>query len=218
MAPRLDITEDSCRIDFSSLCGKNDYAMLTGGYDRKKTSALLWSIPDDDIRIFVKRAIMLRKKMDRCPDDEEFDKLELEQLELEKEYQNQIKTQTDDCVTTNQALTAEIEEKARGYNTTESAVFMHYVAEHFGVHVRNDDYNNCKQDVAICVFAKIFGWKESSYTGKVSIDFLDSATRRAMRKVALDVKEYIPKLYEMIMKDYDEYEDEFLDKQKKMKK
>ncbi len=82
------ITEASCRIDYDNLCGGNDFAKLTDNFSQKGIQDFIWSIPNDIVRLYVKRAVTLEKKIKDNPTYEEFDKLFDQQLELNIQFKS----------------------------------------------------------------------------------------------------------------------------------
>lgn len=203
------IESQGCRIDFSNLCGGNDFAALTDGYNRKKITELVWSIQDDIDRTFVYKAIFAQKKLDNCTDDQ-FEQLLGEQVKIQREYSDEktrYNLQRPDLNS--------ISQKTKGYNTTEISVLIYFICDKMGIYMRNDDTKNCEQKVAIPPIAKAFGFSESSFTDKLNLDFADSATRKAMNKVATDFKDFMPEVSAEIMRQYNEYEDEYLEKKRK---
>lgn len=204
-----------CRIDFSNLCGGNDYAALTDGYNRKKITELVWSVQDDVDRTFVYKAIFAQKKLDNCPDedDDQYEQLLGEQLKIQREYFEERSKNNHTQPDSNS-----ISQKTKGYNTTEISVLMYFICDKMGIYMRNDDTKNCEQKVAIPPIAKAFGYSESSFTDKLNLDFADSATRKAMTRVATDFKDFLPEVCAEIMKQYNEYEEDFLEKKQKNSK
>lgn len=203
------IESQGCRIDFSNLCGGNDFAALTDGYNRKKITELVWSIQDDIDRTFVYKAIFAQKKLDNCTDDQ-FEQLLGEQVKIQREYSDEktrYNLQRPDLNS--------ISQKTKGYNTTEISVLIYFICDKMGIYMRNDDTKNCEQKAAIPPIAKAFGFSESSFTDKLNLDFADSATRKAMNKVATDFKDFMPEVSAEIMRQYNEYEDDYLEKKRK---
>lgn len=83
-------TEIPCRIDYNNLCGGNDFAALTDNYSRAGIQRLIWSVPDDIVRQYVKDAIFLQKKIDKCETDEEFEELLEQQLHLNIRFKSTL--------------------------------------------------------------------------------------------------------------------------------
>lgn len=209
------IGNNCCPIDFSNLCGGNDYAALTDGYNRKKITELVWSVQDDIDRTFVYKAIFVQKKLDNCPedDDNQYEQLLGEQLGIQREYFEEKSKNTLKHPDLNS-----ITQKTKGYNTTEIGVLMYFICDNMGIYMRNDDTKNCEQKVAIPPIAKAFGFSESSFTDKLNLDFADSATRKAMKKVATDFKDFMPNVAKEILRQYEEYEEDFSERQREKRK
>lgn len=204
------VIENNCSpIDFSNLCGGNDYAALTDGYNRKKITELVWSVQDDSIRVYVKNAIYIQKRLDSCPedDDELYEKTLGEQVELQERFCKEIL-----AISNNQQKLDTIEKKVSGYNTTESSVLMYFLMDLNHVNTSNQGEKNCLQKNAQKAYSKTFGWKEKSYEGKINLDFTDPATRTAMEKVANDYKDVCPDMVAEIWNQYNEYEQDFYEK------
>lgn len=180
--------------------------MLTNNYDRKSICSLIWSITDDTDRDYVVRAISLQRKLDRCAenDDDLYDELLLKQVALQKEYADEKHRQPA------MPVLEETREKAKGYNCTESSVLMYFLLDAHSVNFSNAGEKNCSQKEAQKFYSKVFGLAERSYEGKVNPDFADSATRRAMEKVANDLKDIAPDVVKEIWHQYDEYEEDFI--------
>ena len=213
-----DIENVVSRIDFTNLCGGNDFAALTNGYDRKKINELVWDKNFDDIqRDYLHKAIYIQKKLDKCSDDDDdlYEKLLGEQIKIQKEYNDEIRKEQQ----ANNKL-SDIENKTRGYSTTEWGVFFYFMCDSHHIYLKNDDNKNCDQDAAIKIIAKATGYSESSYIGKLNLNFTESATRKAMKKVATDFKELLPALSNEIMRQYEEYEEDYsqIQREKKQKK
>lgn len=138
------IGNNCCPIDFSNLCGGNDYAALTDGYNRKKITELVWSVQDDIDRTFVYKAIFVQKKLDNCPedDDNQYEQLLGEQLGIQREYFEEKSKNTLKHPDLNS-----ITQKTKGYNTTEIGVLMYFICDNMGIYMRNDDTKNCEQKV-----------------------------------------------------------------------
>lgn len=203
------------RIDLSNLCGGNDYAAITDNYNRDKINELVCSIKDDLDREYVTKAIFNARKIEKCPEEDfqAWEDLIIERNKLQKDYN--LEKAKEVPVNISPQL---IQEKIKGYNTTESAVFIYFILDYMKIYVKNDEYKNCDQKILIPAMAKTFGFSESSFNDKLNLDFTDSATRKAMKKVANDWGEIMPQIKEEIMRQYEEYEDDFIEKQKIIKK
>ncbi len=81
------ITEASCRIDYDNLCGGNDFAKLTNGYETCAISKLVWSVPDNVSRYFVNKAIFLKKKEETC-EYEELEEVMDKEIKLQFQFDN----------------------------------------------------------------------------------------------------------------------------------
>ena len=208
-----DIENVVSRIDFTNLCGGNDFAALTNGYDRKKINELVWSIEDYTDRKFLINAITISKKIEECNQNDCIQYLNLlaEGNELQENYrQEKTKLKIEPSASV---------KDSKGYNTTESAVLMYFLNDQHSVNTTEVGEKNCLQKNAQTAYSKTFGWSEKSYEGKINPDFTDPAVRKAMEKIANDYKDINPKMVEEIRHQYNEYEDDFYEKHpEKLKK
>lgn len=207
------INVTSRHIDFNNLCGGNNFAILTDNYNRNSINMLIWAIKDDTDKLYATKAIFLQKKLDKCSDDDDdlYEKLLLEQVTLQKEYADEKHKHTSVPI-------SKIEEKAKRYNSIESSVLMYFLLDAHSVNFSNSGEKNCSQKNAQKFYSQAFGWAERSYEGKVLLDFTDSSTRKAMEKVANDLKDIAPSVVKEIWHQYDEYEEDFLEKYPEKKK
>lgn len=201
------IESQNCRIDFSNLCGGNDYAALTDGYNRKKIDELISSVDNYIDRKYLIESIRITKKIDRCPedDDEQYFALLAERNDLQNKYLEERNKESAE-------IYKEIANKQKGYNARESAVLMYFLNDQFAVNTTNNGEKNCLQKKAQEAYSKVFGWSKKSYEGMINLDFTDPATRTAMEKVAKDFQDINPKMVKEIWHQYDEYEQDFCEK------
>ncbi len=203
------IQDNTCRIDFNNLCGGNDFATLTDHYSRKGRNELIWGIEDDTDRTYATKAMLLQKQIDNCPEDKDdlYDDLLLQQVTLQKEYSDEKRKQSSLPVT-------DIKEKAKRYNATESAVLMYFLLDARSIYFSHGE-KNCLQKDAQKFYSHVYGFAERSYEGKVDLNFTDPATRTAMEKVAVDLKNIAPSIAKEIWHQYDEYEEDSCKKKEK---
>ncbi|GEM_PF-6363521 len=213
MQSSTNLQKNNFRINLTDLCRGNDYAALTDGYNRNRIQELVWSMEDSD-RTYVLRAISIQRKLDNCPEEdyEQFERLFHDQLELQTEYSDAKKRETPKIVEPQ-----EFPLKAKGWNTLEWSVFFYYVCDKLGIFLKNDDCKNCNQQIAIEAISKATGYSPASFVDRLNIDPADSATRKAMKKVATDIKQFMPIVENEIKRDYEEYEEEFSQREREKK-
>ncbi len=81
------IQDNAPRIDFNDLCGRNDFAKLTNGYESRAIRSLVWSVQDNVLRYFLNKAIFLKKKEEAC-EDEELEEVIGKQIKLQFQFDN----------------------------------------------------------------------------------------------------------------------------------
>lgn len=81
------IQDNTCRIDFNDLCGGNDFAKLTNGYEKGAIKELVWSVSDNVLRYYVNKAIFLKKKEETC-EDGELEEIIERQIKLQFQFDN----------------------------------------------------------------------------------------------------------------------------------
>lgn len=202
-AAHRNVEIDSRHIDFSNLCGGNDFAALTNNYERGKINELIWSVKSNSDRVFVVKAVGLEQQIKNCP--QENNQLYFELLEKQVKLQEDFENKRSITVPPPQVGTR------GGYNTTESAVLMYFLMDG-AVNTTNAGGKNCLQKNAQQAYSKTFGWQPKSYEGKINLDFTDPAVRTAMEKVANDYKDVYPDMVKEIWHQYNEYEEDFYEK------
>ncbi len=207
------IQDNTPRIDYDNLCGGNDFASLTDNYSRVKIDALLWSVQDSTDRYFASRAIFLQKKLDKCPedDDEQYEQITCDRVDLQKAFDDEKRKRRETQMTA-------IGDKAKGYNAIESSVLMYFLLDSHSVNFTNNGEKNCLQKDVKQTYSHVFGFSEKTYEDKIVLDFTDPATRKAMEKVAKDLEKIAPAVAKEILHQYNEYEDDYIDKKSKKNK
>lgn len=190
---RDSIPSKGYRIDFNKLCDNNDFCKLTNEYNKKDISELVRSIQDNELQVYVIRAIRLQKELERENDDDAYldilEKRAILQSECSKTFQ--------------EAKILPEAPVAKGLCAREWGILAYYSSELQEIYY-NGDGQKIELEVVKNVLSQMTGLSPSSFNNLCVPDLDNKADRRAMEKVATLINPILPDVSKRIREDLDD--------------